>query len=251
MSLLRPVGITEFEDRNWELEETYWWFVGRRRILAAVLEASLPPHPQRLLLDVGCGPGVTMNTLKEFGLLVGLDRSRKALEKAKERGHRWLLYGNATTLPFPSGCFDGVTLLDVLEHIPDDWRALEEIRRVLKPGGFLLLTVPAYQFLWSEHDEALQHCRRYVAGQIRRRLEGTGYRLRRLTYAITLLAPLIALFRLGQRVWPRRGEPRAAILQLPPWLNRFCQRTLEWEARWLQRRNFSYGITILALAEKG
>jgi SAM-dependent methyltransferase len=235
----------------YECEDRYWWFLGRKVILAEVLRALLPPGRSRRVLDVGCGSGATLVVLQEFGPVMGLDPAWLALQFCRERGLRDLLQGEASFLPLQAGRVDLLTLLDVLEHIPDDHAALRELHRVLAPDGWLLLAVPAYQFLWSEHDEALSHCRRYTAPELRAKVEEAGFTVVRLSYAITALFPLAVVFRLAQRLLKRRREPKTALIEPPGLINRFFYRTLVWEARWLRFRNLPCGLTVLCAARKG
>jgi len=235
--------------RLYEFEDKYWWFLGRKVILAEMLR-SVWPEGLRRILDVGCGAGATMLALREFGPVVGLDAAALALEFCRERGHPALVQGLAEALPFSAGQFDLITSLDVLEHLDDDVGALAEIHRLLPEGGRLLLAVPAYQFLWSEHDEALSHRRRYTAPEVRSKLERVGFTIERLSYAITLLFPVVLALRLGQRFLKRRREPRTALMELPGPLNRLCYRSLVWEAGWLRRWNLPVGVSVLCLARR-
>lgn len=232
-------------------EDHYWWFVGRRILLGALLDKHLPPNPRRRILDVGCGSGGVMTLLSRYGDTVGLDPYRTPLGLARGRGFTRLVRGDGVHLPFADGSFDVITALDVLEHIPDHRAAAAEIARLLRPGGVFVAAVPAYQFLWSEHDDALSHCRRYVAGSLRGLLEGAGLTVSRMTYAISLLLPVVMALRLAERVLPRRhSAPQSGLMELPPALNRLCLATLELEARLVPRLDLRAGVSVLALATK-
>lgn len=234
----------------YEFEDHYWWFVGRQAIVRALLDVHLEPRDSRRLLDIGCGSGATLRVLSEYGHSYGLDPAPLALKLCRERGLERLVTGDATQLPFEPDSLDLVTALDVLEHIEDDLAAAREVHRVLRPGGQFLLTVPAYQFLWSDHDRVLDHHRRYTTGQVGQLLRNAGFAVQRLTYCITfLLAPAIFI-RLGERFRPRRTEPHCALVELPRPLNRFCLATLELEAKLLQRINLPCGVSLLAMAKR-
>ncbi|NUQ02030.1 MAG: class I SAM-dependent methyltransferase, partial [Armatimonadetes bacterium] len=225
-------------------EDHYWWFVGRKRIIATLLNSHLPPAAHRRLLDVGCGSGATLQTLLQFGDAYGLDPFASAISLSQARGLNHLIRGDAVRLPFEAGSFEVVTALDVIEHIADDSAAVHEMVRVLAPEGSLLLAVPAYQFLWSQHDIALSHYRRYTATGLRRLVEGAGLKVVRLTYCITFLLPFAIALRLGERLLPRRADPHCALIELPPSLNRACLRTLEWEAALLSRISLPAGVSV-------
>ena len=232
------------------LEDTYWWFVARRRLAGLLLHDALPPGSDRHLLDVGCGTGATMQVLARYGRVWGVDPSTEALARCRQRGFNDLTQGVAEALPFSVEIFEVVTCLDVLEHA-DDEAALAELFRVCKPGGWLLITVPAYRLLWSEHDEALRHRRRYCAGELRRKVEAAGFRVCRLTYVLAILLLPIALFRLAQRLYKRqRAAPKTAHIILPNLLNRLLVWLLDVEARLARLVSLPFGVSIVCVARK-
>jgi SAM-dependent methyltransferase len=238
----------------YRLEDTHWWFVARRNLVLAALErlvrqARREGAPSPRLLDVGCGTGGTLERLGPFGCAVGLDLEPLALQFCRERGHAALVRGSATALPFPEGSFDVVLALDVLEHIPDHEAAAREIARVLRPGGHALITVPAYRSLWSRHDVALMHQRRYRAGEVRELLAGSGLRLRLLTYTVTAFLPIVWMVRAAQRLRPR-APARADTLPTAPALNRLLRAYLEAEGRVALRTRLPFGVTVFAIAGK-
>lgn len=162
--------------RLFEREEFYWWNIGRREILKSALKRHLAPGRGFSVLDIGCGSGGNIKILGEFGEVTGFDISEEALTFAKtHKAFKNLVQGNAEYLPFADASFDLVSALDVLEHMPDDRRAIQEIFRVLKKGGFALITVPAHHWLWSRHDEALHHLRRYTTDELRGKLLNAGF----------------------------------------------------------------------------
>ena len=181
---------------------------------------------------------------------VGLDLSAEALFHARRRGCRWLVRGDARNLPIKSGSVGLVTALDLLEHLDDDEGALREMCRVLASGGRVFLTVPAHKFLWSEHDEALQHRRRYSLAELRGKVERAGLKVERLTYAIFLLFVPTALFRLVQRVAGRRKKPRTALIIFPWPINAAFTATLYIEAQLLKRFRLPMGVSLICIARK-
>ncbi len=157
-----------------ERERAYFWNVGRREILREALRRNLLTMPSDIL-DVGCGTGGNMLLLRDFGSVTGVDFSPEALKFAGNAGFKSLMLGDATRLNMPDMSFDLVTALDVLEHIPNDAAAISEAWRVLKPGGIFLVTVPSYQWLWSQHDEVLRHVRRYNQKDLLGKLRAAGF----------------------------------------------------------------------------
>jgi len=189
-----------------ELDDRHWWYRGRRRVLSSVLDRlELPPAAQ--ILDAGCGSGRTLDELQRYGSVTGIDASRRALAAARARGHSRVFAARVERLPFEDASFDLITCLDVIEHTPDDVASLRELRRVARPGARMLVTVPAYQWLWSRHDDANLHYRRYRRGTLRDSAEVAGWSVERTTYFDSLLLPPAAVVRLAQRLLP---SPRGA-----------------------------------------
>jgi len=234
--------------RMFQFETDYWWFVGRRRLVMRLLEPCLKPG-SGWLLDAGCGTGALLTELQQRARhVVGLDLEPLALRYARQRGEFALVQARLEALPFRSNTFDAITALDVLEHLPDDRPALRELRRVLKPDGVLIITVPAYRFLWSKHDIALHHYRRYTARELRARLHEAGFEVRKLSYAVSLLFVPILLFRWLDRL--RRTPPAATLVPVGKRLNRWLIQLQDWESRLLQRVNLPFGVSLVAVACK-
>jgi len=232
-----------------DLEETYWWFVGRRIILERVLR-RFGKHG-RVGLDVGCGSGRNLQLLSRFAdHVIGLDRSSTALElAASQRPATARADGQA--IPLASSSVDLLSALDVLEHLDEDQRALEEFHRVLRPDGLLLLTVPAYRFLWSEHDEALMHRRRYVASELHMKLTRAGFRVLKRTYAVFFMFFPIVFYRLFRGLVPKNPfSPKASHVLLPVPLNKFLIVLLRLEAWMGGAINWPWGTSIVVLAQK-
>jgi SAM-dependent methyltransferase len=234
---------------TFEVDEHHWWYRGRRRIIVAELD-RLPLPPQGQLLDAGCGSGRTMEELTSYGSVRGIELSPEAAELARHRGFE-VEIGRLEELPWEADTFGLVTCLDVIEHTPDDRLTLAELRRVTRPGGFLVVTVPAYQALWSYHDEANHHYRRYSRRMLRSSAEAAGWRLERMTsFNSVLLAPAAAV-RLAQR---RRGTGNGQSTDLnvgPTWLNQVLERPMALEASWLGRgHTLPAGLSLLAVLSK-
>jgi len=239
-------------DKMFELEDTYWWYVARRAIVLALLKRYPPavPEGEPVILDVGCGTGATLQGLSHYGYVMGLDSARYALQCCRKRGHRALVQARGEALPIADESADVITALDLLEHVPDDAAALREFARVLKPGGVLIITVPACPFLWSEHDEALDHLRRYRAARLRRIIADSGLTIARLSPLITALLLPIAVLRLLQRLGPRKQGPQTALIVPPKSVNSLLIRLLLLENRWLLRLNLPVGVSLMAVARK-
>src|SRR3990170_5193646 len=147
-------------------EDSWWWGVGRRTLIASLWKRYGNGNGRPSFLEIGCGAGGLLKELSTVGTAYGLDVEAEAMKYCRERGLDALCLGDAAALPYRDNSFDAVVCVDVLEHLDDDGAALADIFRVCKPGGRLLATVPAFQFLWSRRDEQLHHKRRYTLGEI-------------------------------------------------------------------------------------
>jgi SAM-dependent methyltransferase len=238
------------------VEDVHWWFVGRRRILLQVLDRYLGKGSAegRRILDVGCGTGTMLSYLADYGKAQGVDIDEEAIGYCRERGLTDVRLGSAETLPFEDGSFDLVTALDVVEHLDDDLAALREFRRVLRPGGTLLVTVPAHPFLWGDQDEVNLHKRRYLAPQLRDRLAGAGFEVLRVTYINAFMFPPIAavrmLRRLEHRLRPRTAAQSDFRYPAPRPVNFLLGWIFGIEAPIVRRVDIPFGVSILAVGRK-
>jgi SAM-dependent methyltransferase len=236
-----------------EVDEQHWWYRGRRRIIAAELERLKLPADARVL-DAGCGSGRTMVDLRRYGVVVGIELSEDAAEIARARDCGQVVIGRVEQLPWEADSFDLITCLDVIEHTADDGAALRELRRVCKPGGWALLTVPAYPSLWSSHDEANHHYRRYSRRSLRAAAIGAGWDLKRVTSFNSLLLAPAAAFRLATRRRSANGGGGASPeLRIgPAWLNAALEAPLRLEARWLAGgRTLAAGLSLMVVLRNG
>ena len=232
-----------------ELEDCHWWFVGRRAIVASQLESSALPTDSNIL-DLGCGTGGNLEMLTQFGKVVGVELDEQAAQLARERGVAAVIRGKLPDgLPLAEGTFQCITLLDVLEHIADDRATLETVNALLGPDGRVLITVPAFPFLWGPHDEAHHHQRRYRAKQLRDLLEASGFEITTLSYCNTWLFPVAALVRLLRKCFPR-GDVGSELVLPPAPLNTLLAKLFASERYLLRHMNLPFGISLLAVAKK-
>jgi len=229
-----------------EVDEHHWWYRGRRRVIRAELE-RLPIPAGAQILDAGCGSGRTLQELAAYGTVHGIELDPAAAAVARSRGQGEVREGRLEELPWPEDSFDLITCLDVIEHTPDDRVTLRELRRVARTGAHLLVTVPAYQALWSQHDEANHHFRRYNRRMLRAAATESGWRVQRMTSFNSLLFPAAAGVRLLQRIRPP-AEYRPDLTLGPPWLNSVLEQPLAIEAALLARgRRLPAGLSLLAV----
>jgi SAM-dependent methyltransferase len=242
----------DFYSRYFEIEDRHWWFVGRREVFLRVLDAHLPPSDgsSRRILEVGCGTGTMLGHLARYGAAEGVDASPEAVRFCRERGIDRVTEADGVPLPFEDASFDLVTALDVIEHVEGDGELLAELRRITKPGGTLLVSVPAFRFLWGPQDEISHHKRRYTAPELRTRLTGAGWSIRRLTYFNTLLFPPIAAVRVLRR--DSGDKPLRSDFEMtkPGPANELLARVFASEAGVVARRDLPFGVSILGLAAR-
>ena len=234
-------------ERLASFEEWYWWHRGRRNIVCRILQRYAPPHAR--ILDVGCGTGATTAALSRFGSVSGLDMGLAALRHAHARGLP-VARGSAENLPVGDARLDVVVALDVLEHLDDDRGALGEILRVLRPGGVLLATVPAYPFLWSSHDEALGHRRRYRRAELRERLSAAGFEITLCSYVMGSILPVAIVIRLAERLWPRQGPRESGYFTLPRPLNDLLAHVTGLGGYLVPIMVLPFGLSIVAVARR-
>lgn len=238
---------SEEYDRMYRLEDAYWWFVGRRRLAIGLLRKFLrPTHP--VILDLGCGTGVIATELTEWSEPVGLDFSDKALAYCQSRGLKELIQARGEALPLRDQTVDGVLALDIFEHIEDDQSAFAEAFRVLRPGGVLVLSVPAFRTLWGPHDVALMHFRRYRRAEVAERLAKVGFRIERASYSVFFLFPIVVLIRVLEKM--KRGEAKASLPNTPGWLNRSLISLQNLEAGLIGRMALPWGSSVVAVARR-
>lgn len=234
----------------YELEDLYWWFIGRRKLVKWLLQEHTPNGKESRLFDLGCGTGLNVSTFATEYKTFGSDLSPEALRFCCERSVDGLFRCSADAIALRDQSVDVVTALDVLEHVREDLPVLKEINRILTPGGKLIVTVPAYGFLWSEHDEALHHYRRYVARELRAKLIASNFEIERSTYFITALFFPILFFRLWQGL--RRTSIEASVsYRLPPaWINRILVWFLDVERCVLDQFNLPFGVSLVVVGRK-
>lgn len=232
-------------------ENGYWWFVNKRRLIVAFLKRYAGEAKPLSVLDIGCGTGALMESLSGSAKIYGMDVAYAALGFCKERGLSNLAQGNSQQLPFKDKAFDVVIMSDLLEHAADDALVLREGRRVLNRGGRLILTVPAFMALWSPHDVALGHQRRYRLAGLRRQFVENGFHVERISYYMFILFLPILCFRFLKRLSASAKQPATSdFLPLPQWLNNFLLSLLGMERWLLKLMNLPWGVSLVAVARK-
>jgi SAM-dependent methyltransferase len=232
-------------------EDRHWWYRGRRRIVEDEI-AKLGIGSDAKVLDAGCGSGRLLDELVVYGDVSGLDIEPGNVAEARARGHVDVHEGVVEDLPWPDETFDLVTCLDVVEHTKDDRVTLRELRRVTRSGGHALITVPAYQTLWSNHDIRNRHYRRYNRRTLGRAASEAGWDIERMTFFNSLLLPPASAVRLFHRLSREPAEEHTSDVGLAPeWMYPALELPMRLEAAWLRRgRRLPAGLSLLAVLKR-
>lgn len=219
---------------------TYWWYVARAGLLEVALGPDVPDGG--LVVDIGSSDGPSVDWLDRRVRRVPLDIDPTGLRQGG-------LCASALSLPFADGALDGISAFDVVEHFADEAQLLAELHRVVRPGGRLLLSVPAYQWAWSSHDDAAGHQRRYTRRRLVTALTGAGFQPDRVTHAFAATFPFFAADRLRERLL---GAPvqRVGVQALPPWVERTLLRCTRLDAWLLRTVDVPFGSSIFASAAR-
>lgn len=231
-------------------EDKHWWFVARRRIIDALLSRLNLPKPASIL-EVGCGTGGNLSLLSKYGTVRAVEANDFARHKAEER-HVAVSVQAAhlpDAMPKMDERFDLITMFDVLEHIDEDPETLTLLRGYLKPEGKLCLTVPAMPFLWSGHDVANHHKRRYTKQSLTKVVTNAGYKPSYISYFNIWLFPVVAATRVISRALGIRQDK--SDLSMPaPWLNNLLERLFASERNWIGKTQMPFGVSLIMSANR-
>lgn len=234
------------------VEQTHWWYVARRKIIFDWVGQTLVNYSSPKILDVGCGTGFNVEYLQTNGYtrVTGLDFSIDGLSFCQSRYLTRLICGDGTYPPFCNESFDVIIALDLIEHLADDVWALQELERLLKPNGALIIFTPAFNFLWGLQDEVSHHYRRYTAGELRQKLIGVGLGICKLTYANTFLFPIIWAGRTALRLSGNNIQGTSENDLHPGWSNNLLQTIFAAERPLLHYVDLPFGVSLLCVAKK-
>jgi SAM-dependent methyltransferase len=238
-----------------QVEDTHWWFRARRSIIAHILSTlALPPNAA--ILDAGSGTGGNLQMLSQFGQVFAMEKDAEARALAEKRHILAVEEGSLPNeIPFGDRQFDLIVLFDVLEHIEQDYDTLRALHGRLKPEGKLMITVPAFEFLWSMHDVMHHHKRRYSLGPMTRLMERAGYTVTFASYINFWLFPVIAVVRIfdritGGKLLTNKTSPNAELTIPAPTLNRTLESIFASEINCMKFMRFPFGVSIALVAQK-
>lgn len=242
----------EYENKRRGLEKNYWLFRARRELVVELIHQNGLETSSRIL-DIGCGGGYLAALLEDVGsnAVFGLDISERAVAFCRQRGMRNIFRGDGARLALADGVLDAVVAVDVLEHLTADAAALREWSRLLKEEGKLIITVPAFKFLWSGHDEVCHHFRRYSKAVLVNLLQEAGFVPQRVSFwNFSLFFPL-CLIRIFRKLFPGgHSGPDDRLYILPTPVNNILLGLLRLENRFLNWMDFPVGISLFVVARK-
>jgi SAM-dependent methyltransferase len=238
-----------------ELERHHWWFQSRVRMIERLLDAHVWPSlgEQPRLIDLGCGTGLFLERHQKHCRTTGLDFSQHALKFSRRAGLRNLCQGDAARLPYADGSADLITAFDLIEHVPDDQGLVRDAWRVLRPGGFLVATVPAHPILWTGHDVSLHHKRRYRRAEFDALFRQDGpwqWETLRMTAGFCIVFPIAVAMRLARRLIGDSGVPVSDAHPMPEGINRFLMAINRPEIAWLARHDLPFGVSYFTIRRK-
>ena len=235
----------------YQVEDHHWWYLGMRHITCHLLDRHLPRvGPALKILDGGCGTGAAMKYLCRYGEVTGFDYAAEALRFSQKRGHTRLAQASVLEIPFARDLFDLIVSFDVIcERGVHDEQALAEFARILKPGGLVMLRLPAYDWLRGKHDIATHILHRYTRGEIGAKLKGSGFTPLCLSYANMFLFPIVVAKRLSERLFSPHQTGSDLTLD-PGALNGALCTILSAEALLVSSSGLPFGLTVVAVARK-
>lgn len=235
---------------NYQLEDNYWWFLARREIISKTIKKSLKIATDEYILDVGCGTcGMAEYLSKDFNV-VAIDTSELALEYCKKRGVEHSFLSTLDSFPKDKYNIKAITILDVIEHIEDDKSIVEQLYDSLPTGGYIIASVPAYQFLWSFHDEVHKHYRRYRLSNFKRLISNAGFQIQFATYFNSFLFPVALAKRFIDKLFNLEKKNEYAIEIVPKPINTIFTKIFEFEKTFFPKVSFPFGLSILLIAKK-
>lgn len=233
-----------------DMENNYWWHLGKKHLVRSLIRRNFGARRDLNILEVGCGTGGLTQSLIEFGDVTGFDISTDAIEYCKRRGINNVFVKDVTDLdvsPY-NHKFDLILMLDVLEHLQEDVLIMKKVREMLNDTGLFFINVPAHKFLWSEHDEALEHKRRYHRVELLKKLRDAGFEIVSESYFVSLVSPIIILYRFWGNIFGKSAYPKTSYVLLPKKLNDFLVKLLEFESNILMKMRIPFGVTLNVVA---
>ncbi len=239
----------EYYIEYYDLEREHWWFRVRENIIVHHLQKLSSGKKDLKILNIGAATGRTSEVLSNFGQVISLEFDEDCCDFVKKKTGMEMVNASVLDLPFKENDFDLVCAFDIIEHVDDDHKAVEELKRVCKNDGVIFITVPAFMMLWSHHDVVNQHCRRYVMSGLLNLFKPEPEAIIFKSYFNFLLFPPILAFRLASRVIPkslvRKGAGSDFSVVSNRLVNAFFYRIFDLERIWLKTKTFPVGVSLM------
>jgi len=232
----------------YEMEDYHWWFFSRRNLVLELIKSLRISSPT--ILDVGCGTGRNLLEFVQIGKSFGIDINEQAIEFCKKRGLDNVAQSPAERIDFGAGTFDIITCLDLLEHVANPVEVLLELKRLLKDDGKVIITVPAFRILWSQHDEALCHLRRYEKYSLLNDLRVAGFKIKAINYFFFLSFFVVAPIRISRRFFSRSSYSSDTTTQPPNFLNEVLKLLFKFEIKISSHFRLPFGTTLYTVVSK-
>lgn len=235
---------------NYKLENSYWWFIARNEIVKTIFKKFVKPEKNKSVLDFGIGTGGFASLLKDEYDLIGLDMNPIALEYSKKRNINNLYDCKLEDFPRDKYSINAITALDVIEHIENDKEIVRQLYEVLEDKGYLITTVPAYQWMWTKHDEIHMHYRRYTKSNFTEILKDEGFEIIYSSYFNTLLFPIIFSKRIFDKIAGAEKKIEEPVEQAPDFINYLLKKIFLTEKDYLKEYSLPFGLSIITVAQK-
>ncbi len=235
-----------------DMEGKYWWHIGKKHLVTSLIKHHFNNRTDLKILELGCGTGGMLGTLARFGEVTGFDISPVAVDYCRAKGFEAVRVQDISTINVSGEHtkYNLVLALDVLEHIQDDVLAMQKVHTLLANDGLFFVNVPAHKFLWSEHDEALEHKRRYHRVELIKKLTDAGFDIVSNSYFVSFISPIIILYRIWSNVFGKSAYPKTSYVLLPKKLNAFFVSLLKLESRLMLKMRIPFGVTLNVVAKK-
>ncbi len=229
------------------LEVDHWWFISRKKIIKSILNIFLRPDKNKNILEIGCGSGGLLKLLSNYGDLSAIELSDFSRKKALEKNICSVKYGKLPDDIPNNTIYETIFLFDVLEHVEKDKESIKKINSLLSEAGLFILTVPAFMFLWSSHDEKSHHKRRYSKKELIWLLESNGFKIKYSSYFNMFLFPLIISVRFFNRITGRKNNDfkKESLI-----INYILKAFFSAEATFLPYFSFPFGMSIFIVCQK-
>ena len=238
-----------FEDL-YRIEDKYWWAKAHQKVIISLLESTVNLSSLKRILDIGCGGGGLLSRLKSYGQGYGIDLSLKAIKYCKMRQLSNIICGQANSLPIKHESFDVICAVELMEHVEDEQVLLGEFSRIMKKGAILLITAPAFNFLFSKHDEWVGHKRRYTVAGVKTILSSAGFKIIQASYFHMLLFPVLFVMSKWGR-FASAAQKKQTVVELPLFLNQLLTLLLCAEIPILKQKiSLPFGSSVIVLAQK-